>query len=903
MNSLFLTLVIIVYLVVLFYMAYWGEKRQHTKTMRSPYIYTLSLAVYTSAWTYYGSVGVAAHSGLHFLPIYLGIVIAAPLWIVVMQKIIRISKKNKVSSIADFISLRYGKHRFLGALVTLVSVIGIVPYIALQLKAISETFEIMTSGYTPNTSAIYNDATFYIAILLALFISFYGTQRSDASEKHPGIIISIAFESVLKLSFFLIIGVYITFFLFDSPAEIYTKMSEFDDFEKLTTLSGLKDSFNWFYTIVLSFFAIFLLPRQFHVAVVENNSEKDLKQAIWLFPLYLLLFNIFTIYIAWGGRLTLGNNVNADYYALLIPLAQNNIGLALMVFIGGFSAVMSMVVISTLALSTMVSNNLVIPYGFLKRFIHNPSDQNLLYIKRIRRVAIFLIIVFSYLFYLSFSVNVSLYSIGLVAFVVLAQLAPSFFGGLYWNRGSSLGAIAGIIAGMLVTFYTLISPFVIETFSNSHELVQNGPWGIKILRPYALLGIDFLNPPIHAFFWSITANVGAYVFFSLAFVHDYRERNYAEMFVDESYFSSFEDGGFIWKGEAYVADIKNVLTRFLGEKKASEALSDFFERYNLPADTKKADARLINYSEKILSGSIGNASAQILIAGVVKEEHISLPEILEIIEESKLTMARNQSLRQKSEELTRMSKQLRQANRALMQQDKQKNEFLDTVAHELKTPLSGIRAAAELIADEQDMDAEDRARFMQVILHDSDRLARLINNILDFEKISSGRQRKVVLEKNDIKLTIQKAIDSIQQIAFNKNIKITVKNIPNIIMEYDEDRIIQVVTNLLSNALKFCDPQKGRINICAQKQNEHVVVHIENNGTPIPAEDIEFIFDKFYQTSNQNIRKPTGSGLGLAISKHIVESHGGQISAEPNRKFGALFTFKLPINQKNNHNE
>jgi Na+/proline symporter len=373
MSNYGLFLIIIAYLASLFGIAFFAEKNAKSKWVNNSVIYTLSLAVYCTAWTYYGSIGIAANSGINFLPIYLGPVIAAPLWIVLLRKVIRISKQHKISSIADFLSLRYGNNRFLGALVTLVCLMGIVPYISLQLKAVSETFQILSDDTSYVSTSVYDDSTFYIAVLLAIFAAFFGTQTTDASEKHKGIVVSIAFESILKLIFFLCVGIYVTYFLFNGTEDIYTKMSQASNFKELTSVNGFENGFIWLYTILLSFFAIFLLPRQFQVSVVENIRERHLKNAIWMFPLYLLLFNVFVIFVAWGGNLSIGNLDQAEYYALLLPLQNGNTFLSVLVFLGGLSAVISMVVVSTLALSTMVSNNLIIPYGFLDRFFREPS--------------------------------------------------------------------------------------------------------------------------------------------------------------------------------------------------------------------------------------------------------------------------------------------------------------------------------------------------------------------------------------------------------------------------------------------------------------------------------------------------------------------------------------------------
>ncbi|MGF1557411.1 sensor histidine kinase [Paucihalobacter sp.] len=895
MSNYFLIGIIIIYLALLFFIAFIAEKYAKSKWVNNSVVYTLSLAVFCTAWTYYGSVGIAANSGIDFLPIYLGPVIAAPLWIVILRKIIRISKQHKISSIADFISLRYGNNRFLGALVTVLCLLGIVPYISLQLKAVSETFQILSAENTYVATSIFDDSTFYIAVLLAVFAAFFGTQTTDASEKHKGIVVSVAFESVLKLVFFLIIGIYVTYVLFNGTTDIYDQMSQTENFKSLYSFNGFENGFSWLYTILLSFMAVFLLPRQFQISVVENVREKHLKHAIWMFPLYLLLFNIFVIYIAWAGNLSIGNPDVAEYYALLLPLQNGNNFLALLVFLGGFSAVISMVVVSTLALSTMVSNNLIIPYGFLDKFLLNHPERNARYIKNIRRISIFFIIILAYVFYVNLSFYSSLYSIGLIAFVIIAQLAPSFFIGLFWNRGSSKAAVIGILSGLAVSFYTLIIPFSLEAVAGSSSFVNEGLFGLSYLKPHAFLGVDYLSIPAHAFFWSMVVNVFCYLVLSLTSKGNYRERNYAEMFVDSRNYSKLQDNALVWKGEAYVADIKNVLQKFLGDERTERALRIFFTKYDLPHDTQMADARLINFSEKLLTGSIGSASAKILIASVVKEEEVSLVEVLKILEESKETIANNKLLKDKSTELLQISNQLKLANQELVQKDQQKDEFLDTVAHELKTPITGIRAATEvLLDDDDDMPKELRQRFLENMLNDSDRLSRLIHNILDFEKLSTGRS-DLNLGRHNIRETITKAFDSLTQLAANKNIKLWSTNKSDYYLKYDEDRILQVLTNLISNALKFTESGKGNIYVQYKYDNGYLEVQVSDNGKGIPKEDLPYVFDKFYQSKNQNTKKPQGSGLGLAISKQIIDNHGGKIWVENNAKRGTTFSFTLPF--------
>ncbi|MEY2869341.1 MAG: hypothetical protein RIR01_1832, partial [Bacteroidota bacterium] len=353
MSSLGLLLILAIYVVMLFYIAHWSEKRSHSKWTNNPYIYSFSLAVYCTAWTYYGSIGLAAQTGLDYLPIYLGPIIIIPTWIIILKRIIRISRINKITSIADFISLRYGNSRSLGALVTLIAIFGIVPYIALQLKSISDTFHVVTKTHA--TSNIFTDNTTYICIALALFASYYGNKYVDASEKRRGIVTAIAIESILKLIFFLIIGIYVTYFVFDGFEDIYTKASVLENFDKKNTIGGLPNGLNWFFLCLISMCAIFILPRQFHTAIVENNQEKHVRTAIWLLPLYLLLFNIFVFPIAWGGNILFENRgLNSDTYSLLIPQHFDNNFITTIVFLGGFSAAISMIIVSSITLATML---------------------------------------------------------------------------------------------------------------------------------------------------------------------------------------------------------------------------------------------------------------------------------------------------------------------------------------------------------------------------------------------------------------------------------------------------------------------------------------------------------------------------------------------------------------------
>lgn len=892
MNSIVLLIILSIYLAILFYIAHWAEKNNNSKWTNNPYVYSLSLAVYCTAWTYYGSIGVAADNGLSFLPIYLGPIIIAPSWILILKKIIRISRVNKISSIADFISLRYGNSRFLGAIVTVICLTGIIPYIALQLKAITETFHVVSN--TPINSFIFDDITTYVAVALALFASYYGTRYADASVKRKGIVTAVAMESILKLVFFVIIGVYVTFFVFDGFDDIYQKASLLKDFHVKNTIGGLPQAINWFLLCLVSMFAIFLLPRQFHVSVVENNRERHVNTAVWLFPLYLLLFNIFVYPIAWGGNILFdGQEVNSDAYSLLIPQLFDNKILTVLVFLGGFSAAISMIVVSSIGLSTMVTNNILIPYSLLGK-LKNAETISTKSILNSRRISIFLLIILSYFIYRFFGLNYNLVSIGMIAFVIISQLSPSFFGALFWRRGSRLGAIYGILIGFVVCVFTLLIPYTIGTSNADSTFISNGFLNIELLKPFQLFGLNYLDPIPHAFFWSLLFNWFTYFAVSVSFKGNYRERNYAEMFVDIDKYITNHENAFIWKGTAYRNDIEKVLVRFLGEERTKRAMNIFNVKYNVDQDVELADARLIKFSENLLTGQIGTASARILISSVVKEEKISLPEVLKILEESKENIIVNKKLTETSNELKIITAKLQDANASLISKDLQKDEFLDTVTHELRTPITAIRAASEILHDDDEIPDELKKQFLQNIISESDRLNRLIDKILDLEKFETGKQI-IHPTQNNLVQTIEKSIESLQQLIKNKHITIHIESKQVVTAFYDEDRIVQVITNLVSNAIKFCPETNGLITIQIKEKNNFIHTFVQDNGKGIHPNDFDAIFDKFYQSTNQNIKKPVGSGLGLAICKQIMEYHKGKIWAEHNEK-GASIVFTLPKN-------
>ena len=887
MNSIELFAIIMLYLALLFFIAFWAEKRKSNFWANNPYVYSLSLAVYCTAWTYYGSIGVAANQGLEYLAIYIGPIIIIPAWIVINSKIIRISRVNKISSIADFISLRYGNSRSFGAIISVVCILAIIPYIGLQIKAISDTFHLVTKSENPNN--IFTDTATYVVLLIAIFSSYYGTRYVDASEKRLGIISAVAVESFLKLIFFVILGIFVTYGIFNGFDDIYEKAKNLPEFTQRNSFNGLEGSFNWMLTSMLSMTAIFLLPRQFHTTIIENRKENHLKTAIWVFPLYLLIFNFFVFPIAWGGKiLFLGQNVNPELFPILIPQKFGSILISVIVFLGGLSASISMIIISSVTLSIMLSNNVIIPYGWIDTFKTKNDTFNNKNIVNIRKVSIFLLIITAFVFYKYLILESSLFSVGLVSFVLIAQLAPSFFGAIFWRRGTYTGAVIGLILGILICYINLIIPQYLKAI--------NPELAINQYRILQFFKIPYLETIPQVFFWSLLANATVFTIISVSSKGNYRERNYAEIYVDINRYIQNHEGAYIWKGKANVSDIRKILVKFLGDKKTKQALKIFNLKYNIDDENDTADSRFIKFSENLLSGRIGTASAKILIEGVTKEDKISLPEVLKILEESKENITLNRKLTEQSRQLRRLSDDLRSANSSLIEKDKQKDDFLDSVTHELRTPITAIRAAGEILLDDDDIPVEIKKDFLENIISESDRLNEIINDILYLDKLESGTI-KLNINKNNIIDTYHKALKPIYHLIQQKNIHHSEINLLNDNeFYYDEARIIQVFQNILGNAYKFTE-ESGMIQVKFQDKDNLLKIGIFNTGKKIPDEDIELIFDKFYQSKHQNIRKPVGTGLGLAICKKIIDAHQGKIYAE-NKEIGVTINI-LMNNDKN----
>jgi len=893
------------YIGLLFAIAHYADRRARAgrSVIATPVIYSLSLAVYATAWTFYGSVGRAAHDGVGFLPIYIGPTLMALLWWFVLRKMIRVAKLARITSLADFIASRYGKSALLGGLVTLIAVIGILPYISLQLKAVASSFQILFQypdvlmPEKPGASPILQVTAFYVAIAMALFTIAFGTRHLDVSERHEGMVAAIAFEAIVKLVAFLAVGIYVTYGIFDGFGDIFSRAAARPELAKLMTPLASEGALaNWVWMTLLSMLAVIFLPRQFQVAVIENVEEKHVRTATWLFPAYMLAINVFVLPIAFGGHLVFGGaSVDPDSFVLTLPMAHRLEGLTLLVFIGGISAATGMVIVETIALSTMVCNDLVMPLMLRwKRLdLAGRSDLTRLLLD-IRRGAIVMILLLGYFYFLAAGEAYALVSIGLISFAAVAQFAPALLGGLYWKGGTRNGALAGLCFGFLVWGYCLVLPAFAKSGWLGMDTVQFGPLGVEWLKPTNLFGLTGLDQTTHAMIWSLIANIGAYVFVSIVGRQSAVEHSQATLFVDV--FTQTGERGGHWRPTTSASALQTLLARFLGPNRAAELFQGYARMRGLKsAEQIEADADLVNFAELQLAGAIGAASAHTIVATVAQEEALGLDEVMTIIDEASHVIAYSHRLEEKQRELEAATAGLKAANERLKELDRLKDDFISTVTHELRTPLTSIRAFSEILYDHPDLDEAERHRFLGLVIRESERLTRLINQVLDLAKLESGMADWKSAEL-DLREIVGDAVSATSQIFKAREVAIAARlpaRAPTVLA--DRDRVMQVLLNLLSNAVKFCPAGTGRVEVRLVEDGDTVRVDVEDNGVGIEAEHQAVIFDKFRQVGDTLTQKPAGTGLGLAICREIVAHLGGRlwVRSEPGR--GSTFSFTLPV--------
>jgi Na+/proline symporter/signal transduction histidine kinase/CheY-like chemotaxis protein len=693
------------YIGLLFLVASHGDRLSPLKRSRaSALIYPLSLAIYCTSWTFFGSVGFASRTSIDFLAIYIGPVLMVGLCTPLLRRVIRLAKSQNITSIADFIAARYGKSQAVAATVALIAIVGSVPYIALQLKAMASSLEtILSEDKLFSQIPIIGDIALVVMLAMAVFAVLFGTRQADATEHQHGLMLAIASESIVKLVAFLAVGIFVTFWMF-SPHELVERAMKTP--EAVRAIEYQTSWGNFLTMTLLSFCAIMLLPRQFHVSVVENSTDAEVGRARWLFPLYLVAINLFVIPIAIAGLVIFPfGAVDPDMFVLALPMEGNSQLLSIIVFVGGLSAATAMVIVECVALSIMVSNDIVLPL-VLPRSDENRSKDFTDFLLRVRRFAIFAIMVMAYCYYRALG-NAQLAAIGLLSFAAVAQLAPAFFGGLFWRQATARGAMGGMIAGVAVWAYTLFLPSFLEGNPAGLLLLQHGPFGIEALRPQALFGAD-LPPLLHGVLWSLSLNILTYVVLSLARRPSAIEHLQADLFVPST-LAPITPTFRRWRSTVTVQDIQSTVAQYLGQERARQAFEAFAARQpgNLEPQAP-ADFELLQHAERLIASSIGAASSRLVMSLLLRKRAVSAKAALKLLDDSHAAAHFNREILQTALNHVRQGIAVFDADLQLINSNRHFAEILALPPHlvQLGVPLTEILEYMGAVSPPEAGDAE-----------------------------------------------------------------------------------------------------------------------------------------------------------------------------------------------------
>ncbi|MDC9719370.1 MAG: hybrid sensor histidine kinase/response regulator [Gammaproteobacteria bacterium] len=608
-------------------------------------IYSLSLGVFLTSWTFYGSVGRAATSGWDFLAPYIGPIAFFLFGHRIIYKIVLIAKRENIGSISDFISSRYGKSRRLAVIVTLMASLGLLPYIALQLKAIDLSYAVLTNeGQLRGAEADFS--VFVIALLIGIFSVLFGARQIDTSAHNAGMVLAIAAESLIKLIAFVSIGLFATYVINDGFGDIFSQLEQHGGSTSLVAFNPFRSSF--IIETLLALIAIICLPRQFHMMVVENTDPEHVRTARWLFPLYVTTMCVFMIPIAWAGTQALaGSGINADVYSLMLPMNKGQNTLVILAYIGGISAAMGMAAVSTIAISTMITNDIIMPFILHVKAVDVSQNKDLGHLLlNLRRLSIFAILLLAFGYYLLIDRGTALVSIGLSAFVAVAQFGPALFGGIFWRDGHVRGATAGLVAGFLAWAYCLLLPNLTGLFDLSGSIIINGPFGIEWLRPTALFGLQS-DPISHATIISLSLNIVLYVVISKLSKPRLIDRIQADLFVNTLSQSTLMEGR-RHHSDHTVGDLSSLLERFLGYRRTVDALNQLARQQPQLNLHKNApiNALLIHHCERTLSGIIGASSARVVVESSLNDKAVHLGDVVSIVGEAAKAVSFNRSLLQ-----------------------------------------------------------------------------------------------------------------------------------------------------------------------------------------------------------------------------------------------------------------
>ncbi len=598
--------------MLLFIVAYWGQKQGNSQWLKHPWVYSLSLGVSCTSWAFYGTVGQAAATGAWLAPVYFGsifiLVIAWPM----LLRILRITKQQNLTSIADFIACRYDRSPLIAAAVTLVALLGTIPYIALQLRAISTSFDLVTGSYQSGIST-----TFLVTIVLIVFSILFGARQVVVNKQNQGLLLAIAFSSVVKLFALTAVGIFATFFVFDGVNDLFNQTEMIEKTAVEPAAGGVYFAIS---QAILGMITIFILPQQYHLLMIENHHEKELKTARWLYPLYLLLINLFILPIALAGQILFpGGGVDADTYVITIPLFFQQAWLGGLVYIGGLAAATSMVIIASVVLSTMVTTEIITPLLLRhKNLLDKQKNQLSGLLLNLRRIAIALLLILAFIFERTIAQQSHLAGIGLLSFVLIAQVAPLVIGALYWRQATSKAALIALIAGSLIWLYTLLIPSLFPQAS----WLESGPFGVTWLKPYALFGLTALDNISHGLFFSLLANLCCFIGISLFTHRSVGEKLQAELFINKQQ-STLEQN-------LSHKDLYKLLQRFVN----NEAADKFKQYYHESAKHNAASKELNNYTRLQLASVLGSASTRMVMKAASKQQAMPLEDVVSIVDEA-----------------------------------------------------------------------------------------------------------------------------------------------------------------------------------------------------------------------------------------------------------------------------
>ncbi|WP_420819260.1 ATP-binding protein [Pacificoceanicola onchidii] len=870
-------------LFVVAFIAERAARRGKTAWLSAPIIYTLSLSIYCTAWTFYGAVGSAARSGFEYLTIYLGPSLVLIGWWWVLRKLVRIGRSQRITSIADLISSRYGKSNLLGVGVTLLAVIGTTPYIALQLQSVTLSVEVF-SDTQPSLNPEAPPTAFWVAVGLAIFTVIFGTRNLDANERHHGVVMAIAVEAIVKLAALLAVGAFVVWGISGGVGPMLERIDA-------SALGEWQiNEGRWAGLMLLSAAAFLCLPRMFQVMVVENDNDAQLRTAAWAFPLYMLLMSLFIIPIAVVGLDMMPPGSNPDLFVLTVPLAFGQDGLAVLSFLGGFSSATSMVIVAAIALSTMVSNHIVMPLWL--RFRTDGASvsgdvRNVVLLSR--RLSIAGVLALGYLYYKFSGGGEALSVIGLVSFTGVAQVLPALLGGIFWRGATRNGALTGLTVGFAVWIYTLYLPSFGPDTVLPATFFDNGPLGIGWLRPEALFGIEGMDPLMHAVFWSLSLNTVTFFGASLMSFPSPLERLQGAQFVNIGRAASRTRS---WSGGAAQSeDLMVMAQRILGAPEAQALFLRETRKQGLTGILPDPTPEFLEVLERELSGSVGAATAHAMIGQIVGGLSVSVQDLMAVADETAQIMETSARLEAQSEELTRTARQLREANEKLTRLSVQKDAFLSQISHELRTPMTSIRAFSEILGDAEGIEAEDRIRYASIIHDEAVRLTRLLDDLLDLSVLENG-QVSLNLRRAQLSELLDRAVASALQGEDRLRVRRDQAS-EAFWLHTDIDRLAQVCINLIANADKYCDAARPVLEIRVGQSEGRTVVDFIDNGSGVAAEQQDVIFEKFARVSEG---EAGGAGLGLAICRQIMTRLGGDISYLPGQGGGA-FRVVLPSDQ------